>query len=56
MMPRGKLFVQWGMMGLGRRDLAKEGMNTGGGREVVIKLEGDYLCSCSRANLGTDSA
>lgn len=36
--------------------LTREGMNTGGVRVQMIKLEGDCLCSCSRSNPGTDSA
>lgn len=47
-------------MRLGRKtvckDLAKEGMNTGGVGVTVIKMEGDCLCSYSESNLGTDSA
>lgn len=36
--------------------LPKEGMNTGGVAAGAIKLEGDYVCSCSRSNLRTVSA
>lgn len=61
MMPHGKLLIQWGMMGLGRRTMcggpAKEGMNTSDVGVGMIKLEqGDCLCSYSRNNLGSDFA
>lgn len=57
-MPHGKLLIQWGMMGLSRKtvcgSLAKEGMNTSDGNDQAGG--GDCLRSCSRNNLGSDSA
>lgn len=60
MMPHGKLLIQWGMIGLGRRrvcgGLAKEGKNTSDDVGMIKLEEVDSLCSCSRNNLGSDSA
>lgn len=52
MMPHGKLLIQWGMMGLGRRTmcggLAEEGMNTSDVGEGMIRLEEGIVCAVAQ--------